>query len=73
MDNNEVQLRGFPIAETDPDGNTYQLRALRDGSVHRVLKNFPKSSELHTLVAGVAASVKVRELQNFWLMECTLR
>jgi len=73
MDNNEVQLRDFPIAETDPDGNTFQLRALRDGSVHRVLKNFPTSSELHALVAGVASSIQVRELQNFWLLQYTVR
>ena len=73
MDNNEVQLRDFPIAETDADGNTYQLRTLRDGSVHRVLKNFPKSSELRAFVASVASTIKVRELQNFWLMQYTLR
>jgi 2-polyprenyl-3-methyl-5-hydroxy-6-metoxy-1,4-benzoquinol methylase len=72
MDNNEVQLRDFPIVETDTDGNTYQLRTLRDGSVHRVLKNFPKPVDLHNMVDGVAASVKVQELQNFWLMEYTL-
>ena len=73
LDNNELQLKDFPIAETDPDGNTYQHRTLRDGSVHRVLKNFPKSSDLHALVAGVASSIKFRELQNFWLLQYTLR
>jgi 2-polyprenyl-3-methyl-5-hydroxy-6-metoxy-1,4-benzoquinol methylase len=73
LDNNGAQLKDFPIAETDHDGNTYQLRTLRDGSVHRVLKNFPKSSDLHALVAGVASSIKVRELENFWLLQYTLR
>lgn len=73
LDNRGAQLKDFPIAETDPDGNTYQLRTLRDGSVHRVLKNFPKSSDLHELVAGVAYGVKFRELENFWLLQYTLR
>ena len=73
LDNNEVQLRDFPISETDSDGNTYQLRTLRDGSVHRVLKNFPSQDELRGLVAAEARSVSIRALQNFWLMEYTLR
>jgi len=73
IDNNEVQLRDFPIAETDAEGNTFQLRVLRDGSVHRVLKNFPTPSTLHKLVAEVASNIKVRELQNFWLLQYTLR
>jgi SAM-dependent methyltransferase len=35
IDNNEVQLREFPIVESDADGNTFQHRQLRDGSTHR--------------------------------------
>ena len=72
MDNNDIQLRDFPIVETDADGNTYQLRTLRDGSVHRILKNFPKPDDLHNMVARVAKGVKVQELRNFWLLEYTL-
>jgi ubiquinone/menaquinone biosynthesis C-methylase UbiE len=73
IDNNEVQLHDFPIAETDADGNTYQRRQLRDGSVHRVLKNFPSESELCDLLTPFASSVAYRNLQNLWLVEYEIR
>lgn len=73
IDNNEVQLNDFPITETDADGNTYQQRTLRDGSVHRVLKNFPGERELRDLVAPFADAVDYRGLENFWLLEYELR
>jgi len=73
MDNNEVQLRDFPIVETDGDGNTWQHRTLRDGSVHRVLKNFPAKAELRGLLDGVGESVSDQALQNFWVLAYTLR
>ncbi len=49
LDNSVVQCAVFPITETDPDGNTYQPRTLRDGSVHRVLKNFPSQAQLFSM------------------------
>jgi demethylmenaquinone methyltransferase/2-methoxy-6-polyprenyl-1,4-benzoquinol methylase len=72
IDNNEVQLRDFPIAYTDSEGNTYQDRTLRDGSTHRVLKNFPTRAELEALVAPHASRIAYRGLDNFWLLEYEL-
>jgi SAM-dependent methyltransferase len=72
IDNNEVQLRDFPIAEKDELGNTYQHRSLRDGSVHRVLKNFPSEGDLRALLGGGTTNVVYRNLQNFWLLEYEL-
>lgn len=72
IDNTEVQLRDFPIAETDADGNTFQLRPLRDGATHRVLKNFPSEAELLALLGSRASGVRFRSLQNFWLLEYEL-
>ncbi len=69
MDNNEVQLKDFPIAETDMEGNTYQHRSLQDGSIHRVLKNFPTETELRLLLDPVSKNTQFRQLQNFWLLE----
>lgn len=69
IDNGAVQLQDFAVAETDADGNTYQHRTLRDGTMHRVLKNFPSESELHALFEPVASNVVFRQLQNFWLLE----
>ena len=72
IDNNQAQLRNSPIAETDDDGNTYQLRQLRDGSTHRVLKNFPTETDLTELVADCCANATFRELENCWLFEYEL-
>lgn len=72
IDNNEVQCRDFPITETDEAGNTYQHRQLRDGSVHRVLKNFPSEQALQELLAPWARQLHWRDLQNFWLLEYEL-
>jgi len=73
IDNNEVQLKDLPIAETDADGDTWQHRPLRDGSVHRVLKNFPSQAELEAMVAGVGEACEHRSLENFWAFRYRLR
>lgn len=69
IDNSTVQLQDFPIAQTDAEGNTYQHRPLRDGSVHRVLKNFPTEAELRALIRPVASACTFEPLDNFWLLE----
>ena len=73
IDNNEVQLKDLPIAETDGHGDSWQHRPLRDGSVHRVLKNFPTKVELESMVAGAAESSEYRMLENFWAFRYRLR
>ena len=52
LDNRHVEGSSSPIVDTDEQGNTYQMRRLDDGSVTRVLKNFPSPGEL--LAAGGA-------------------
>lgn len=73
IDNGIVQQKDFPIAETDADGNTYQLRQLRDGSIHRVLKNFPTEDEMQLLLTPYAKRFPYQQLGNFWLCEYELR
>ena len=69
LDNSEVQCRELPIAQTDAEGNTYQYRELRDGTTHRVLKNFPREAELLDLVRPFARAASFRPLENFWMLE----
>jgi ubiquinone/menaquinone biosynthesis C-methylase UbiE len=52
LDNLYSDDSSTPISERDRDGNTYQSRRLKDGSVHRVLKNFLTEQELRSLVSG---------------------
>ncbi len=73
IDNSPVQCQELPIAESDASGNTYQHRPLRDGSVHRVLKNFPSEAELRNCVARFdARNSRFQCLENFWLFEYEL-
>ena len=72
MDNRYVPGSSTPISERDADGDTYQQRPLRDGSAHRVLKNFPEREELLACVAHGTADAQVHEWQHFWTLEYTL-
>lgn len=72
IDNSRAQCAELPIADTDVDGNTWQVRTLPDGSRHRVLKNFPTEAELRALLAPQATVTAWRELTHFWLIEYEL-
>jgi len=62
----------LPIVERDAVGNTYQLRTLKDGTTHGVLKNFPSEAELLALVAPLSTTYHFRRLDNFWMLEYEL-
>lgn len=65
MDNRYVEGSSTPIAETDAGGNTYQHRPLQDGSVNRVLKNFPSEQGLRRQLP----QPRIRFLQYYWLAQ----
>jgi len=69
LDNLYVAGNSTPVVETDVDGNTYQLRALADGSRFRVLKNYPSKEELRKVLGR---QVHYRALQYYWLAEYRL-
>ena len=69
IDNTNAQCQRLPIARTDEIGNTYQNRELDDGSVHEVLKNFPRKEDLLEYVSNIADLPKYQELEHFWLFE----
>jgi hypothetical protein len=72
LDNRYVEGSSTPIAETDGEGDSWQLRILDDGSSHRVLKNFPGAAELKAAARPFARKVNVIELPYFWLLDCEL-
>lgn len=75
LDNRYVAGSSTPISRTDPDGDTWQTRALADGSRHEVLKNFPEPAELKAAVqpyANAATTVEVRLIDYYWWLEYTL-
>jgi demethylmenaquinone methyltransferase/2-methoxy-6-polyprenyl-1,4-benzoquinol methylase len=65
LDNLYVEGNSTPISEIDTAGNTYQRRALADGSTFRVMKNFPSKDELRSLLPGA----HYRALQYHWLAQ----
>jgi ubiquinone/menaquinone biosynthesis C-methylase UbiE len=69
LDNRYVEGSSTAIAESDADGNTYQLRRLSDGSTHRVLKNFPSEGELRHALPPRCTGVRFHEWQYYWAIE----
>ncbi|MGZ5186676.1 MAG: class I SAM-dependent methyltransferase [Caldimonas sp.] len=67
LDNRYVEGSSLPIAERDAEGDTWQTRTLSDGSVHRVLKNFPTETELRELVAGLGESAVIENFEYYWV------
>jgi demethylmenaquinone methyltransferase/2-methoxy-6-polyprenyl-1,4-benzoquinol methylase len=66
LDNTEAQCERLPISERDAAGNTYQMRALPDGTTHRVLKNFPSEDELRSMIDGIGAATQYWRGAHFW-------
>lgn len=67
VDNKYVPGSSTPITEWDSSGNTYQTRTLSDGSEYRILKNFPKETELRDSVESYAEDFDYKELDYFWI------
>jgi hypothetical protein len=71
LDNLYVEGSSTPISETDTNGNTYQTRKLKDGSTHRVLKNFPSEAQLQSLLGALGSQGRFTRWQYFWAFEFT--
>jgi predicted O-methyltransferase YrrM len=68
IDNAYVEGSSTPIARTDPDGNTYQIRTLDDGTRHELMKNFPSDSALRKKLAGTVKDIRIVRLTYFWMV-----
>jgi demethylmenaquinone methyltransferase/2-methoxy-6-polyprenyl-1,4-benzoquinol methylase len=68
LDNLFVAASSSPISEQDGEGNTYQARRLSDGTVHRVLKNFPSEGELRALAEGLGTDVAYKSWSYYWAL-----
>ena len=69
MDNNYVEGSNLPVAYTDNFGNTYQTRALEDGTTHRVLKNFPTEKFIRQLLLCKATDINFINLKYYWILK----
>jgi ubiquinone/menaquinone biosynthesis C-methylase UbiE len=69
LDNRYVEGSSSRITEQDAEGNTYQTRTLADGSVHRVLKNFPAEAEMQAAIVGIGEAGNFTQWPYFWAFE----
>ena len=72
LDNRFVEGSSTPIAHRDAEGSSYQDRHLRDGSVHRVLKNFPSATDVARSLGGSADHLTVHEFPYYWMAVYTV-
>lgn len=68
VDNRYVEGSSTPLARRDPEGNTFQLRNLADGSMHEVLKNFPGANELRARAGHRGTGVRIEQTEYYWLL-----
>lgn len=67
LDNRYVEGSSTSVFRKDAAGDTYQMRALSDGTRHEVLKNFPSPDEVRQVLAAAGASAShVGETTHFW-------
>jgi SAM-dependent methyltransferase len=67
IDNAYVEGSSTPIARSDEQGNTYQVRQLKDGSRHEVLKNFPQPRDIRRHLGGQAEEIEITQLKYYWM------
>jgi demethylmenaquinone methyltransferase/2-methoxy-6-polyprenyl-1,4-benzoquinol methylase len=73
LDNVYVEGSSTPIARTDAEGNTYQIRQLSNGIRYEILKNFPTNAALQEMFAPYASSMEIIICTYFWLACYELR
>lgn len=67
LDNRYVEGSSTPLSDRDDAGNSYQARPLADGSVHRVMKNFPDEAELEAVIqAAGGLSLQHQRWPHYW-------
>jgi SAM-dependent methyltransferase len=68
IDNRYIKGSSTPLCHVDGTGDTFQMRTLQDGKLHKVLKNFPSPEELKAAVGDLGHSVEVTLFDYYWLL-----
>ena len=72
LDNLYVEGSSTPIARRDADGDTFQQRALDDGSTHEVLKNFPTREQAMAAIGSRARNPQWHQWTHYWALSYEL-
>jgi SAM-dependent methyltransferase len=73
LDNAYVEGSSTPIARTDLEGNTYQIRTTPDGERHEVIKNFPTDSALRKKLGAALKDIRILRLEHYWMLTGRLK
>jgi SAM-dependent methyltransferase len=73
MDNTYVEGSSTPIARTDLEGNTFQIRTTRDGERYHVIKNFPTDSALRKKLGAALKDIRILRLEHYWMLTGRLK
>jgi demethylmenaquinone methyltransferase/2-methoxy-6-polyprenyl-1,4-benzoquinol methylase len=68
IDNTYVEGNSTPIKQTDSNGNTYQVRTLKDGTSYLIVKNYPTEAQVRLLLENKAANIEFKKLKYFWYL-----
>ena len=73
IDNNYVEGSSLPVARTDMEGNTWQLRDQEDGSRVEIVKNFPSDSALRKKFSSEVRDIRIFRNTHYWMLSCVLK
>lgn len=73
IDNNYVEGSSSPVARTDAEGNTWQLRDREDGSRVEIVKNFPSDSALRKKFGPFVRDIRIFRNTYYWMLTCVLK
>lgn len=69
MDNNYVAGSNHPVSQKDDLGNTWQTRTLENGTIHKVLKNFPSETFIREVLTDKASEINFMKLKYYWILK----
>ncbi len=69
MDNNFVEGSSTPLNSSDEEGNTFQIRKLKDGSEYKVLKNFSDKYLFNKIFSSRNINYDYLNLKYFWIIK----
>jgi SAM-dependent methyltransferase len=72
LDNRYVEGSSTPILRRDDQGNTYQLRKLKDGSIYEIMKNFPPGQEIKNDLNKFCKHFQMTLLDYYWFISYTI-
>jgi SAM-dependent methyltransferase len=68
IDNRYIEGQSTPVFRAGQEGDTFQMRTLQGGKLHKVLKNFPSPEELKSAIGDLGIHVEVTLFDYYWLL-----